>query len=356
MKSVQIDLTCWLRGPFTGVGISASRSFRALKALANPGLAFEAVSRTGGSRETKEFPFPVSYFNPWQRFMGSNDTIFHSFDTGLPRAKRSKKVLTVHDIWSLRENPYQDPAYQKRQSVKLGLSIAKADFIVTPTNHVRNELGKWDPKLLERTAVVPWAPLLDSDGMGNSAIVLDKVGRYIEEKRPDFLVIACLEFRKNLSMLFEALNGRKDVDLVLVGGPGFGAEKVLSDLEKLRASGTRCVHFQDLSVASLRPLYLNSIALILPSLDEGFGMPVVEALGYGKPVILSRIPPLEEVAGNAGIYFDLASGAAGLREKINTLAGHPALQAEWGRWSLARSRTFSWKDTATRLVEVYSKL
>ena len=355
MKSVQIDLTCWLRGPHTGVGLSAYRSFRALKALTKTSFAFEAVSRTLRGRASKEIPFPIRYLNPWQRYAGSANSIFHSFETGLPRLGRSKKILTVHDLWSLRENPYQDPSYQRQQSVKLSSSIARADYIVTPTNHVRNELGKWNQSLLERTVAVPWAPLLDSSETADFPID-DQVVRYISEKRPFFLTVACLEARKNLSTLFEALSGRQDVDLVLVGGPGFGFEKVANDLQKLRDSGTRCLHFQTLPEASLKPLYQNSLALILPSLDEGFGMPVVEALGFGTPVVLSRIPALEEVAGNAGIYFDLASGAEGLREKLNSLVGHPALRAEWGRWSLAKSRTFSWKDTASRLVEVYSKV
>jgi len=161
----------------------------------------------------------------------------------------------------------------------------------------------------------------------------------LRRTRPYFLAVGTLEPRKNLERLVEAFvqSGVSDThDLVLVGRAGWGP--ALPHVEVI--SG--------LDDAALAAAYAGATAVVLPSLYEGFGLPVVEAMKLGVHVVCSDLPVLREVSGGHAQYvdpLDVASIAAGLRAA--TTASLPSAAADWAR------STWRWERTVEMLSDLY---
>jgi glycosyltransferase involved in cell wall biosynthesis len=104
----------------------------------------------------------------------------------------------------------------------------------------------------------------------------------------------------------------------------------------------------------LARLYNGALALMYPSLYEGFGLPVVEAMSCGAAVVASRDPALVEVCGGAAMHLDAGDGR-GWADAMRALIGKPQLAASWRERSLERARNFSWAHTARMTREVYAE-
>lgn len=163
--------------------------------------------------------------------------------------------------------------------------------------------------------------------------------------RPYFVFVGTLEPRKNLTVLLEAwrdVRRTHDVDLVLAGrrradAPALGEEP-----------GLRLVG--EVPDSQLAELYSGAVAAVYPSLYEGFGLPVLEAMQCGVCVIASTA--VKEAGGDAAVYADSARElAAAMRQTVE----RPELRAECERRSLARAQEFSWERTARRTYEVYEE-
>jgi glycosyltransferase involved in cell wall biosynthesis len=167
------------------------------------------------------------------------------------------------------------------------------------------------------------------------------------EPRPYFLFVGTLEPRKNIGRLVEAWREvRKscDVDLVLAGR----ARKDFTVLEPepgLRVLGA-------VEEDELPALYSGAIACLYPSLYEGFGLPVLEALQCGALVITSRDPAIQEVAGDAAIFVE-ATDARGLARAMEAAVENPAAFTGMKEKALVRAKEFTWGRTAERTREVY---
>jgi glycosyltransferase involved in cell wall biosynthesis len=162
---------------------------------------------------------------------------------------------------------------------------------------------------------------------------------------PYFLFVGTLEPRKNLEALIEAwrdLRRHHLVDLVLVGRRRADAPQIREEAG-LRLAG-------EVADSELPALYSGALAFVYPSLYEGFGLPVLEAMQCGAPVIASRA--VAEAAGDAAIY---AESAVELAAAMSELAQRPGLAAELRERSLARARAFSWEATARKTREVYEE-
>ncbi|WP_294389658.1 glycosyltransferase family 1 protein [uncultured Sphingomonas sp.] len=179
-----------------------------------------------------------------------------------------------------------------------------------------------------------------------------------------FLYFGAIEPKKNINRLIEAfLSLDSTTPLVLVGGRGWQSEQELAllprgdeeETPRGRAVAERIVRLDHLSRALLLKLIRGAKAVVFPSVYEGFGLPVLEAMQLGTPVLTSTASSLPEVAGDAGLLvdpYDVAAIAAGLRR----LDGDPALCAQLGRAGLVQARGFAPDAYRARLEAMYGRV
>lgn len=170
-------------------------------------------------------------------------------------------------------------------------------------------------------------------------------------RRPYLLYVGGRNHYKNFGILLHAYgrwNGNASHDLLIAGPPQSASErKILKDF-RLQEKVTFIEHPSDQLLASL---YRHSIALVYPSLYEGFGIPLLEAMRTDCPVIASRIPTSIEVAGDAAIYFD-PDDSDGLVEALDAVT-EPATRDCLREKGRRRANLFSWEEAARKLVEAY---
>jgi glycosyltransferase involved in cell wall biosynthesis len=178
--------------------------------------------------------------------------------------------------------------------------------------------------------------------------------------RPGFLfALGRLNRRKNLERLLLAYarlraGGASDVPLVIGGKPDYGVGDVLRRAKLgAEASGVRFVGL--VPDADLPHLYGAAACFVYPSLFEGFGLPLVEAMACGTPVISSDRTALPELVGTAGLLVDPESVDA-LAAAMARLLSDPDLARELGRRGIERSRRYTWTETARRTLAIYHEV
>ncbi len=343
---IQLDLTPWVRAPHSGIGRTARRTFEAVReALAPSGIEIGSVSRT--SRIPPHHHHEVRRIGLLERGLGSRQTLHHAFEHRLAPLKRSTRLLSIHDLWTLREgNAYQSRKFQQAQAPTLRKAIERADWITTPLPSVLDELHRLFPDTASRSSAIPWASTLDAATAPQPISQIDGSGR------PFILTVAVVENRKNLPLLARALAGITGLDWLVLGKVGFGGEECL---KQMRAEVPGLIHLSDLTEGELVWAYQHAAALVLPSFEEGFGLPVLEAAQFGTPLVLSRIPAFTDITERASpscaLFFDSEHG---LREILHEIAGDPGSPLLPGSLHLAPH--YSWQSTASRFIELYREL
>ncbi|MBA2669883.1 MAG: glycosyltransferase family 4 protein [Gemmatimonadetes bacterium] len=175
--------------------------------------------------------------------------------------------------------------------------------------------------------------------------------------RSYFFYVGGFDARKNVAMMVEAflsLASRTDAILAVAGEPGRLGTRL-----RLRFEGSpyadRIRWLGYVPEADLPALYGGALALVYPSVYEGFGLPVLEAMSCGAPVVAARISSLPEVAGEAALYSDPDS-ADQLAAAMTRIAAEPALRDELRSRGVTRARRFSWAETARRVLDVCTRV
>jgi glycosyltransferase involved in cell wall biosynthesis len=287
--------------------------------------------------------------------LGSPD-VLHANNFYCPQGLTSARlVFTVYDLSFLVEPRWTTE--QNRAGCFQGLFRASvnADFFVAISRFTRKHFLSTFPHVPEdRVALVYPASRFDHLAAGA------RPERFQDLKPGGFwLVVGTIEPRKNYPRLLDAcriLRSRNafDVPVVVAGGKGWLSDDFNAQLQGLEP-GRDLFLLGYVSDVELAWLYQNCFAFIYPSLFEGFGMPVLEALGFGSPVLCSQTSSLPEVAGDAAIYFDplqpesIAEAMSGLmrgdvtRERLNEAARRQA-------------KEFSWTRSAARVRDLYQEV
>jgi glycosyltransferase involved in cell wall biosynthesis len=317
-----------------------------------PWLAGRRVETVPGSIRTL-YPFWNTLRSPaLPRRLAAADVLHATTGVAIPPAKRGQRlVVTIHDLAFL----HYPEAFPGRWRVlyRLGLRVAarRADAILTPSRSTAEDLvarTRIDPR---RVHVTPLATTLAA-GDGDPAPVLERLG----VPRPFVLFVGTLEPRKNVVGLVRAYRraARAGVPhaLVVAGPPGWGAEPLERELA-LDGPGT-IVRTGWLPPADLDAVYRGASAFIYPSLFEGFGLPVLEAMARGVPTITSNTSSLPEVTGDAAIAVDPRSSDA-IADAIEAVVGDAALASRLAGAGRRRAESFSWDETARLTLEAYER-
>ena len=173
--------------------------------------------------------------------------------------------------------------------------------------------------------------------------------------RDYILFVGTLEPRKNISLLIKALSMTKsEIPLILVGWSGWGDKTWWRDITELGLE-KRIYTAGYLDEETLACLYSGAKALVYPSMYEGFGLPVLEAMACGCPVICSNTSSLPEVAGTAALFVDPAAPEA-LARALDEILGDASRRAGLVERGLKRALVFSWDKTALQTFELFNRI
>ena len=279
--------------------------------------------------------------------------LFHATEHLLPPLRGVPTVLTVHDmIFKL------FPEHQKRLNywylnATMPLYCRRADAILTVSESSKRDIVihyGLDPAkvtVIYEAAAPEFVPA--------RLAAVDEVRRRYGLPARYVLHVGTIEPRKNLTRLVEALERLRDeglrIPLVVVGGKGWLYEDFFRRLEALAAGDS--VHFPGyVPAADLPPLYSAATLVAMPSVYEGFGLPVLEAMACGTPVVCSRASSLPELGGTAARYFDPYDVEA-MADAIRAVWTDEALRAEMCQQGLTQAAKFSWARAAAETVQVY---
>lgn len=303
----------------------------------------------------------------WQRFglplpitllTGPVD-IFHSPDFVLPPVQRARSVLTVHDLAFLLQPECADAGLKEYLDKAVPRSVRKADFVVTDSENTRNDviclLGA-DP---ERVEVVPGGVEPSFKPVNNAPKIAALRKRLGIGAAPFILSVGVIEPRKNLGLLIEAYRILRDRQklphrLVIVGKRGW----LWEDIER---QAQRSPYHDDVQFVGHLPeedlpaMYSAATAFAFPSLYEGFGLPPLEAMACGTPVVVSKTSSLPEVVGDAGLQVD-PQDAEALAAALELLLLDEPLRADIRARGLERAASFTWKASAEKLLAVYQRV
>jgi glycosyltransferase involved in cell wall biosynthesis len=265
--------------------------------------------------------------------------------TELRRSRRPVVVTVldmIHEVFAETLDPHGEMARAKAACVE------RADAILCISEHTRADLVARFPAVAERCVVTPLASSMEVEATALAAAT--------PPERPYFLHVGGREAYKNFPFLLRAWAkyhaARPDAQLVVVGRQWLAPERTL--LAELRLEDS-VVHRGEADDAQLAVLYRQSLALIYPSLYEGFGIPPLEAMRCGTAVLASDATCLPEVCGDAPLYFDPRDEEALLAHLLAVTDSEAARRGCIERGAV-RAALFSWDRTAAQTWDVYRRL
>ena len=290
---------------------------------------------------------------PAQAFAGPAD-IVHSPDFTAPPAGRAPRLATFHDLAFLVCPEHAPPPLRAYLSAVIPRQVATVVRVLTVSETTRRDLLERLRVPSERVVVVP-------NGVEERFFAASPPAAAARTRLglpADYLLsVGTIEPRKNLATLFAALRvagAGIDLPLVVAGRRGWGGEAVMAAAEPLRRQGrVRFLGF--VPDEDLPSLYAGAAALVYPSWYEGFGLPVLEALAAGVPVVASTAPALREVAGDAAVYAD-PGDAEGLAAAIATALDADRRASSVREARRRRARCFGWERAGEALARVLAEV
>ncbi|MFD2936673.1 glycosyltransferase family 4 protein [Spirosoma flavum] len=295
----------------------------------------------------------------------SDQTLYHATFFPIPEAIRKSRTLPmVQSIYDMIPILYPNWFTSGEQTVKQVLATLPPEAWVTTISqatkddfcaHTGFDTNRVVPILLAASPTL-FYPVIDQ---GQKQAIKTKLG--IGDK-PYLLSLATLEPRKNIAHLIRAFGQlvnsgevASDVQLVLVGAKGWKFDEIMAEASKSPALVSRLIFTGFVPDEELAPLYSGALAFIYPSLYEGFGLPPLEAMQCGLPVIASTIAAITEVVGKAAIQVS-PTDADALCQAIVTVTKSSTLRADLSAKGLKQASLFSWDKFTAEHVELYKHI
>lgn len=295
----------------------------------------------------------------WQQlilpFKLKNSTIDMLFALGYtaPLMLRKPYVLQVHDIIALEHPEYCSTFNALHMRALLEKSIRHASGIITSSQHVASNIRKRFHLSDEKVEAIPLGVNFKHYSTPS------KFNPELKEKlttEPYLLFVGNLEPKKGLDVLLDAypaIARNTSLNLVIAGRKGWKYESILRRIKNYDGPG-RIIVTGRVKSMDLRALYQHAYAFVFPSYTEGFGLPVLESMAAGVPVIHSSHPVLQETAGNAGLQFAVGD-CMSLYKAVLYMYEHADVHTKCIKEGRLHARRFTWKKWAMQSLDFISK-
>lgn len=290
----------------------------------------------------------------WQKSRGAD--LLHVPHFNVPMARSGKLVVTVHDLIYLKEANASRSRWARPYASLLMRAIEKkASTVIAVSRATKNDLLELFPGIGEDRVRVIYEAASPIFRPVDTPISLLTFKEQHSLRAPFILFVGSLRPHKNILRLIEAVAGLRRErglphELVIVGKSNAHS----TDIREAMVKNTFVRYLGELPDKDLAYLYNLTDLFVLPSLKEGFGLPLVEAMACGAPVAAANRSSLPEVVGDAGVLFDPERVDA-LSEAIYNVLKNTELRKKMADQSLERSQLFSWERTAAETLEVYEK-
>lgn len=340
---IALDATYSAGHQLTGIGVYSTELLQGL-AASHPEHRFlhcyrpkawrlaQKPTQSNVRRKLLQYPLPL---------FGSH--MFHALNQRLDHRYSRRHVVTFHDLFVMTAE-YSTAAFRERFTRQARLAVANADAIIAVSEFTATQVEQLLGVDRSRIRVVPHGVHLPESFVSD------------EDRDNIILFVGALQKRKNIERLVEAFEGLPDDwRLVLAGATsGFGAEKILDSIERSTAR-SRIELTGFVSASDLEALYRRARIFAFPSLDEGFGIPVLEAMARGVPVVTSSMSALQEIADGAAMMAEPCDTAS-LFNSLSELVGNHEKRRELQRQGRDRAALYPWSRTTNTTWNVYLEL
>jgi glycosyltransferase involved in cell wall biosynthesis len=291
--------------------------------------------------------------------------VFHSPYYSIPESVRTvtslKRFLTVYDLIPILHSQYCGAGVEEGAR-KILDSVGPEDGFICISHATRDDLCNYKSEIdASRVFVTHLAAsefFYRCSDQESVSLVREKYGI---PDAPYFLSLSTLEPRKNIDHSIRCFarlieeQGLKDLYLVLTGMKGWKYEEIFETLSGCKSAKDRIILTGYVADEDLAALYSSALAFVYPSFYEGFGLPPLEAMQCGTPVITSNTSSLPEVVGEAGIMLD-PTDVDGLCHSMLSIYESRTLREDMSRKSLERAKRFNWQKCVRETIEAYKIL
>ncbi len=366
MPTIAIDATYALDANPSGIAVYSRRLIESLAELetAHRFLLCYRLSRVGRWREflrpqsragsrgpkfsVRLFQEPFTFWLPWQA------NVFHSLAQRPPAFHFRREIVTIHDVFPLTGRDYSTPEFQRKFGALLREAAERAVRIITPSRYTAEQLVEHAGAAREKIRVIPEGVDLPAGAMPPEERLAERE-RLVGKGNVMILSVGVLQTRKNTLNALRALaHLPAHYRLVLAGGDGHGSDAI-HDFIRREGLASRVAVLGHVPTGRLPVLYQTADVFLFPSLEEGFGLPVLEAMAHGLPVAASRASSLPEVGGDAVLYVD-PHDPRDIAERILQAAEDKALRDGLAGRGRKRAAEFPWRRAAELTCAVYDEV
>lgn len=366
MATIALDATYTVDVEPSGIAVYSRRLIESLASL-DTAHEFLLCYRLSRFRRRGEFvrpraspgscgpKFSVRYYQqvltfwlPWQA------ELFHSLAQRPPGFRFRKEVVTVHEVYALAGRDYFTREFQRKFSALLLEAVKRAARVIAVSQYVADQLVKYASLAEEKIRVIPEGVDLPTHRMTPDERAQERE-RLVGKSHLMVLNVGVLQARKNTLNALRALEKLPPhYRLVLAGGEGYRSQEVHDGIRRQRLE-SRVTLLGHVAPERVPALYQAADVLLFPSLEEGFGLPVLEAMAHGLPVVTSNTSALPEAGGDAALYAD-PHDPTDLAEKVLQAVEDRELREKLIQRGLARAREFPWRRTAECTLRVYDEV
>jgi glycosyltransferase involved in cell wall biosynthesis len=311
-------------------------------------------------------PFPVTITNLLSQFNISffprsnsclnNPDLIHGTDHYVYPCPKAKKVMTIHDLTFLKY-PFYSNSIVKTYSQRIKKCLEWTDLVITFSQNSKQDIREYFGVSSEQIYITPEASRYGPNFLEQYNLENLKSSVSYNFKQPYLLFVSTLEPRKNIVNLIKAFNLLKQEykiphHLILIGQKGWNYEEIFQTINQSLFKD-KIHHLGYLSDELVALFYSQADLFVYPSFYEGFGLPVLEAMTLGCPVVTSNISSLPEVAGDAAMLFN-PNDFNCIANSINQVINDSQLRQNLIDKGKIRAQLFSWENTAKETIKAYS--